>query len=45
MAEKLILEGFKPFVGKHCEPTAVRRALDYHGLTLSEETLLGLGGG
>ena len=45
MAEKLILEGFKPFVGKHCETTALRRALDYHGLTLSEEILLGLGGG
>jgi len=45
MAEKLILEGFKPFVGKHCETTALKRALDYHGLTLSEEMLLGLGGG
>jgi hypothetical protein len=45
MAEKLILEGLKPFVGKHCETTALKRALDYHGLTLSEEMLLGLGGG
>ena len=45
MAEKLILEGFKPFIGKHCETTALKRALDYHGLTLSEEMLLGLGGG
>jgi hypothetical protein len=45
MAEKLILEGFKPFVGKHCETTALKRALDYHGLNLSEEMLLGLGGG
>ena len=45
MTEKLILEGFKPFVGKHCETTALNRALDYHGLTLSEEMLLGLGGG
>jgi hypothetical protein len=41
----LILGGFKPFVGKHCETTALKRALDYHGLTLSEEMLLGLGGG
>jgi hypothetical protein len=45
MAEKLILEGFRPFVGKHCETTALKRALDYHGLVLSEEMLLGLGGG
>jgi hypothetical protein len=45
MAEKLILEGFKPFIGKHCETTALKRALDYHGLALSEEMLLGLGGG
>jgi hypothetical protein len=45
MADKLILEGFKPFIGKHCETTALKRALDYHGLNLSEEMLLGLGGG
>ena len=45
MAENLMLEGFKPFIGKHCETTALKRALDYHGLTLSEEMLLGLGGG
>jgi hypothetical protein len=45
MAEKLILEGFKPFIGKHCETTALKRALDYQGLNLSEEMLLGLGGG
>ena len=40
-----MLEGFKPFVGKHCETTALKRVLDYHGLSLSEEMLLGLGGG
>jgi hypothetical protein len=45
MAEKLMLEGFKSFIGKHCETTALKRALDYHGLDLSEEMLLGLGGG
>ena len=45
MAEKLILEGFEPFVGKHCETSALKRVLDYHGLSLSEEMLLGLGGG
>ncbi len=45
MPKRLMLEGFKPFIGKHCETTALKRALDYHGLTLSEEMLLGLGGG
>jgi len=45
VAERLMLEGFKPFVGKHCETTALKRVLDYHGLSLSEEMLLGLGGG
>jgi len=45
MSERLILEGFEPFVGKHCETTALKRVLDYHGLSLSEEMLLGLGGG
>jgi len=45
MAERLMLEGLKPFVGKHCETTALKRALDYHGLSLSEEMLFGLGGG
>ena len=45
MSERVKLEGFEPFVGKHCETTALKRALDYHGLSLSEEMLLGLGGG
>ncbi len=45
MSERLMVEGFKPFVGKHCETTALKRALDYYGLSLSEEMLLGLGGG
>ena len=45
MAEKLMLKGLKPFIGKHCETTALKRVLDYHGLSLSEEMLLGLGGG
>ena len=40
-----MLEGFEPFVGKHCETTALKRVLDYHGLPLSEEMLFGLGGG
>jgi len=45
MPERIKLEGFKPFIGKHCETTALKRVLDYHGLSLSEEMLLGLGGG
>ena len=45
MIERLVLEGFEPFIGKHCETTALKRALDFHGLPLSEEMLLGLGGG
>jgi len=45
MKERLILEGLRPFVGKHCETSALKRALEYHGLFLSEDMLLGLGGG
>ena len=45
MAERLVIQGFKQFVGKHCETTALKRVLDYHGLPISEEMLLGLGGG
>ncbi len=45
MSRKLIVKGLKPFIGKHCETTALKRGLDYHGLSLSEEMLLGLGGG
>ena len=45
MAERLMLEGFGPFAGKHCETTALKRVLGYQGLSLSEEMLLGLGGG
>jgi hypothetical protein len=42
---KFIVKGLEPFIGKHCETTALKRVLDYHGLSLSEEMLLGLGGG
>jgi hypothetical protein len=45
MGGKPMLEKLKPFIGKHCETTALKRVLDYHGLSLSEEMLLGLGGG
>jgi len=45
VAESPTIEGLKPFFGKHCETTALKRVLDFHGLSLSEEMLLGLGGG
>jgi len=45
MAEKLIVKDFNQFGGKHCQTTALKSALDYHGLHLSEEMLFGLGGG
>ena len=45
MVERLIVQGFKQFVGKHCETTALKRVLDRHGISLSEEMLLGLSGG
>ena len=45
MAERLIVQGFRQSIGKHCETSALRKALDYNGFSLSEEMLLGLGGG
>ncbi len=39
------IERLGTFVGKHCETTALKRVLDFHGLNLSEEMLLGIGGG
>lgn len=45
MEEKLIIQGFNQFGGKHCQTAALKNVLDYHGLHLSEEMLLGLGGG
>ncbi len=35
MSETPILEGFEPLIGEHCETTALKRALDYHGLATS----------
>ena len=35
MSKTLILEGFEPFIGKHCETAALKRVLDYHGLATS----------
>ncbi len=43
--ERLIIQNFNQFGGKHCQTTALKSVLDYHGLYLSEDMLLGLGGG
>ncbi len=45
MAEKLVVEGFREFSGKHCETSSLQKVLNFHELSLSEEMLLGLGGG
>ncbi|MEW6555909.1 MAG: BtrH N-terminal domain-containing protein [Elusimicrobiota bacterium] len=45
MTEKLVLENFNYFGGKHCQTTALKSILAYHGLQFSEEMLFGLGGG
>lgn len=45
MKEKLMIRDFNQFGGKHCQTTALKGVLDYHGLHLSEEMLFGLGGG
>ncbi|MEM7392652.1 MAG: BtrH N-terminal domain-containing protein [Verrucomicrobiota bacterium] len=41
----MILPHFQPFVGEHCETTAVGNLLKYDGLDLTEPMLFGLGGG
>jgi hypothetical protein len=43
--EKLLVRGFKPFIGKHCETSALGKVLAHYGLSISEDMLLGLGGG
>jgi len=43
--EKIIVQGFNQFGGKHCQTTALKNIFAYHGLHISEEMLLGLGGG
>jgi hypothetical protein len=43
--EEIIIKDFKHFGGKHCQTGALKNILDYHKLHLSEEMLLGLGGG
>jgi hypothetical protein len=45
MNETLLLKDFNCTGGKHCQTTALKGILDYSGYPLSEEMLLGLGGG
>jgi hypothetical protein len=45
MNEVLLLKDFNCTGGKHCQTTAMKGILDYSGFSLSEEMLLGLGGG
>ena len=45
MAEKIVIEGLPQFIGKHCETNSLKEVFDYHGFSLSEEMLFGLGGG
>ena len=41
----MIIEGFEPLVGQHCETTATGSLLKHAGLDLSEPMLFGLGQG
>lgn len=43
--EKLVIDEFKCFGGKHCETTAMRNVLGHYGFGFSEEMLFGIGGG
>src|SRR4030042_6987319 len=45
MKETLMLKEFTCSGGKHCQTTAMKAILDYTGVQLSEDMLLGLGGG
>ncbi|MFQ6060606.1 MAG: BtrH N-terminal domain-containing protein [Thermoplasmata archaeon] len=45
MGERIVLEDFNHFGGKHCWTTSLRNAFAYHDLELSEEMVFGLGGG
>ncbi len=43
--EKLIIEDFHHFGGKHCITTSLKNLFEYHNLHLSEEMVFGLSGG
>jgi len=42
---RLMVNRFNQFGGKHCETSALRKVLAHRGVDLSEEMLLGIGGG
>ncbi|MEG0275395.1 MAG: BtrH N-terminal domain-containing protein [Coprobacillus sp.] len=42
---KKIVDGFCTSGGKHCITTALKQVFDYHGCTMSEEMIFGLGAG
>lgn len=41
----MIIPDFRPFVGEHCETTAIGNLLKHDGVELTEPMLFGLGGG
>ena len=41
----MVIQNFKIYGGKHCETTAANHVLRHHGIELSEDLLLGIGGG
>jgi hypothetical protein len=45
MTDRMHVDDFSLFGGKHCETSCLRKVLAHHNLPLSEEMLLGLGGG
>ncbi len=45
MKERLLIDNFDKFGGRHCQTTALMTIMDYNNLTFREEMLLGLGGG
>lgn len=45
MEEKLVIKDFKTIGGNHCQTTALQHLLNHRKLKISEDMLLGLGGG
>jgi len=45
MTDKIILDKFRFFGGRHCQSSSLKNMFVFHGLNLSEEMMLGLGGG
>jgi len=42
LTETLIIDEFHEFGGKHCETASLKKVLNFHELSISEEMLLGL---